>query len=198
MSPRQLIIGVAVTAIAALTMVIFTRHEQKRVVQTEAASGYSRPVAPPPSGSTEQVTLYVAYDDPGILLPQNSVIPLSSGRQQRAEELLRALMDVYVAKSSPHPMGPGADIRNVYLVDPGLAVIDLNAAFANGHRSGILVEELTVTSLVETLTTNIPGITRVKILVDGKEQETLAGHADLSRFYEVSSVGDVLSQMRSQ
>jgi hypothetical protein len=198
MSPRQLIIGVAVMAIAALAMVVFTRREQKRAVQTEAAASYSRPVAPPPSGPTEQATLYVAYDDAGALLPQDSIIPLSNGRQQRAEELLRALMDIYVAKSSPHAMGPGADIRNVYLVDPGLAVIDLNAAFASGHRSGILVEELTITSLVETLTTNIPGITRVKILVDGKEQETLAGHVDLSRFYEVSSAGDVLNQMRSQ
>ena len=197
MSPRQLVIAVTVLAFAAIAMVIFTRREQKRVVQTETAS-YSRPVAPPPSGPTEQATLYVAYDDPGVLLPQNSTIPMSSGRQQRAEELLRALIDVYVAKSSPHPLGPGADIRTVYLVDPGLAVIDLNGAFANGHRSGILVEELTVTSLVETLSANIQGITRIKILVDGKEQETLAGHADLSRFYEVSTAGDVLNQMRSQ
>ena len=197
MSQRQVIIAVTVLAFAAIAMAIFTRREQKRVVQTETAS-YSRPVAPPPSGPTEQVTLYVAYDDPGVLLPRNSAIPMSNGRQQRAEELLRALIDVYVAKSSPHPMGPGADIRNVYLVDPGLAVIDLNGAFANGHRSGILVEELTVTSLVETLTANIQGITRVKILVDGKEQETLAGHADLSRFYEVSSASDVLNQLRSQ
>jgi hypothetical protein len=197
MSPRQLIIAVTVLAFAAIAMAIFTRREQKRVVQIETAS-YSRPVAPPPSGPTEQVTLYVAYDDPGVLLPRNSAIPMSNGRQQRAEQLLRALIDVYVAKSSPHPMGPGADIRNVYLVDPGLAVIDLNGAFANGHRSGILVEELTVTSLVETLTANIQGITRVKILVDGKEQETLAGHADLSRFYEVSSASDVLNQLRSQ
>lgn len=197
MSPRQLVIAVTVLAFAAIAMAIFTRREQKRVVQIETAS-YSRPVAPPPSGPTEPVTLYVAYDDPGVLLPRNSAIPMSNGRQQRAEQLLRALIDVYVAKSSPHPMGAGADLRNVYLVDPGLAVIDLNGAFANGHRSGILVEELTVISLVETLTANIQGITRVKILVDGKEQETLAGHADLSRFYDVSNASDVLYQLRSQ
>ena len=84
------------------------------------------------------------------------------------------------------------------LVDPGLAVVDLNTAFASGHRSGILVEELTVVSLVETLTANIPGITRVKILVNGKEQDTLAGHADLSRIYEAASAGDLLNQMRAQ
>jgi hypothetical protein len=196
--PRHLKIGIAIMALTALVMGFYAGRERKRARQVEAAVPYTRPVAPPASGPTEQVTLYVAYDDPGVLLPQASIIPLPGGRQQRAEELLRALLDVYMAKSSPHPLGPGADVRNVYLVYPGLAVIDLNSAFADGHRSGILVEELTVVSLVETLTANIPGITRVKILVNGKEQETLAGHADLSRFYEVSSVGDLLNQMRAQ
>ena len=77
---------------------------------------------------------------------------------------------IFVARS-----GPGSEIRDVYLVDPGLAVIDVNDAFADGHRSGILVEELTVASLVQTLATGIPGINRVKILVGGRERETLAG-----------------------
>jgi len=72
--------------------------------QAEPAVTDSRPVAPPATGATEQVTLYVAYDDPGVLLPQASVIPLAGGRQQRAEELLHALMDVYTGKSSQHPL----------------------------------------------------------------------------------------------
>jgi len=49
-------------------------------------------------------------------------------------------------------------------------VIDLNDAFADGHRSGVLVEELTLASLVQTLATGIPGINRVKILVGGRER----------------------------
>jgi len=88
-------------------------------------------------------------------------------------------------------------VRSVYLVDPGLAVIDLNAAFANGHRSGVLEEELTVTSLIQTLTANIPGILRVKILVDGHERETLAGHADLSDFYDAIAVGQLAGQLQA-
>ena len=96
-----------------------------------------------------------------------------------------------------HRLARGAEVRNVYLVNPGLAVIDTDSAFADGHRSGILEEELTVASLVETLSANIPGITRVKILVDGKERETLAGHADLSGFYDVSAVGKMAEQMQS-
>ncbi|HSS98740.1 MAG TPA: GerMN domain-containing protein [Terriglobales bacterium] len=198
MIPRPLKFGIAAMALVALVIGFFAGRERRLAHQTEPSVTESRPVAPPPSGATEQVTLYVAYVAPGVLLPQSSVIPLPSGRQQRAEELLHALMDIYAGKTSQHPLGPGADIRNVYLVDPGLAVIDINTAFASGHRSGILVEELTVVSLVETLTANIPGITRVKILVNGKEQDTLAGHADLSRIYEAASAGDLLNQMRAQ
>jgi Sporulation and spore germination len=196
MIPRHLAIGTVVMLVAALGMSFYVLRTRGRARQTEPID-YSRPVAPPASGPTERVTLYVAYDDPGVLLPQLAVIPLPSDRQKRAEELLRALLELYLARSSSHPLGPGAEVRDVYMVDPGLAVIDLNSAFADGHRSGILVEELSVMSMVQTLSANIPGITRVKILVDGKERDTLAGHADLSRFYDVSSVAELIDQMRS-
>jgi len=38
------------------------------------------------------VTLFVAYDDIGILRAQAAQIPMPSVRQQRAEEVLRALI----------------------------------------------------------------------------------------------------------
>ena len=102
----------------------------------------------------------------------------------------------YLDKSSSHPLPPGAEVRDVYLVDPGLAVIDINDAFADAHRSGVLVEELTVASLVQTLATGVPGINRVKILVGGKERETLAGHADLSAVYDVSAVSQMVAELQ--
>ena len=151
----------------------------------------------PVAGATERVTLFVAYDDIGILRAQSAQIPMPSVRQQRAEELLRALIALYLDKSSPHPLPPGSDIRSVYLVDPGLAVIDVNAAFADGHRSGVLAEELTVASLIQTLSANIPGILKVKILVEGKQRDTLAGHADLSNFFDVSAINQLTSQLQS-
>jgi hypothetical protein len=45
-----------------------------------------------------------------------------------------------------------------------------------------------VNSLVDTLAVNAPGIYRVKILVEGKSRETLAGHADLSDWFDVTAV----------
>jgi len=195
MTIRPLVIGVASMLAVALLMGASLWRLRDRVSGDTNAS-YTQPVAPPVSGAVEPVTLYVAGDDPGLLFPQKSTIALPGDRQQRAEELLRALVSVYLNKSSPHPLGPGSEVRNVYLVEPGLAVIDLNSDFANGHRSGVLVEELTIASLVETLSANVPGILRVKFLVDGKERETLAGHADLSGSYEVSSVTQMANALQ--
>src|SRR6266481_7854168 len=196
MIPRHLIIGVGVMLVLTLGMSVYVWRMRGRVQQTETPAAYTHPVAAPVQGPTEQVTLYVACDDPGLLRAQGASIPLPAGRQERAQELLRALLGLYLDKSSSHLLGAGAEVRDVYLVDPGLAVIDVNDAFADGHRSGVLVEELTVASLVQTLATGIPGINRVKILVGGRERETLAGHADLSGVYDVAAVSQMVAGLQ--
>jgi hypothetical protein len=195
MIPRHLLIGTAVMLAVALGMGIYVLRVRRTAAAPEPAS-YTRPVAPPVSGPTEQVILYVAYDSPGTLRAQSAKIPLPAGRQERADELLGALVGIYLDKNSPHPLGAGSEVRNVYLVDPGLAVIDTNAAFADSHQSGVLVEELTVASLVETLSANIPGINRVKILVDGKSRDTLAGHVDLTGFFDVTQMNQAVAQLQ--
>jgi len=197
MIPRHLFIAISVLVLAVLGMSLYAWRMRGRAAAGPAVSIDIRPVGPPVAGATEQVTLFVAYDDTGVLLTQSARIPLPSVRQQRAEELLRSLLALYLDKSSPHPLPPGSDVRSVYLVDPGLAVIDINAAFADGHRSGVLSEELTVASLIETLSANLPGILRVKILVEGKQRDTLAGHADLSGFFNVSAVNQLSTQLQS-
>ena len=197
MIPRHLQIAVAVLLLAALGLSIYVWHMRKTVAATPVAPVDTRPLAPPVTGPTEKVVLYVAQDDDGTLRAQPAQIPMPSGRQQRAEELARALISVYLEKNSPHVIGAGTEVRSVFLVDPGVAVIDMNGAFAYSHRSGVLVEELTIASLIHTITANTPNILRVKILIDGKERETLAGHADLSSFYEVASVDQLTSQLQA-
>ena len=49
------------------------------------------------------------------------------------------------------------------------------------HPGGTTNEILTVYSLVSALTSNLPAVTGVQILIDGKEVDTLAGHLDLRR-----------------
>jgi len=196
MIPRHLLIGIVVMIALALGIALYLGHVRRHVERADTNSANTQVVAPPISGPTEQVTLYVAYDADGLLHARATRIPLPAGRQERAQELLRALLNIYLDRTSPHPLGPGSEVREVYMVDPGLAVIDLNAAFADGHRSGILVEELTLASLGETVAANIPGIARIKILIDGKERETLAGHVDLMRFYDISGIQQLAAQLQ--
>jgi hypothetical protein len=54
-----------------------------------------------------------------------------------------------------------------------------------------------VTSLIHTISANTPGILKVQILVDGQPRETLAGHADLSSYYDVSAVNQLAVQLQS-
>jgi spore germination protein GerM len=197
MIPRHLAIGVAVLMLAALGLSGYAWKMRKTAASTTVANVDTRPLAPPIAGPTEQVILFVAHDENGTLRAESAQIPLPSGRQQRAEELLRALLSLYLEKSSPHSIAAGSEIRSVFLIDPGVAVIDLNAVFANNHRSGVLVEELTVTSLIHTISANIPGIAKVQILIDGKERDTLAGHADLSAYYDVTAVNQLATQLQS-
>jgi hypothetical protein len=197
MIPRHFFIALSILLAAVLGMSLYAWHMRGRAAATPVPSADVPPVVPPVAGSTERVTLYVAYDDIGVLRAQSAQIPMPSVRQQRAEEVLRALVALYLDKSSPHPLPPGSEIRSVFLVDPGLAIIDVNTAFADGHRSGVLAEELTIASLIQTLSANIPGILRVKILVEGKQRDTLAGHADLSNFFDVSTVNQLSSQLQS-
>lgn len=196
MIPRHFLISMAVLLVAALGLTGYAWHMRKTVAATPVAAVDTRPLAPPVTGPMEQVTLYVAHDEDGTLRAQSAQIPMPSGRQQRAEELLRSLVSLYLEKNSPHAVGPGSEVRSVFLVDPGVAVIDMNGAFADTHRSGVLVEELTVASLIHTITANTPNILKVKILIDGKDRETLAGHADLSSFYEVTAVDQVATQLQ--
>jgi|SRR5450631_194518 Sporulation and spore germination len=197
MNPRQLTFMTAILFAVAIGMSLYVWQLRRHEVRNPPVAT-AQHVAPPVSGPMEKVTLWVAHDDLGALRAQSVSIPLTAGRQERTQELMHALLDLYQDKNSPHPVASGAEIHDVYLVDPGLVVIDVSQAFADGQPSGVLAEELTVASMIQTLSVNTPGLMRAKILVDGQERETLAGHADLTGFYDVSQVGELAKQLAAQ
>lgn len=72
-------------------------------------------------------------------------------------------------------------LRALFVTDKGEAFVDLSGDVQSAHPGGSLNELLTVYTVVDALTENLPAITAVQLLVDGKEVETLAGHVDLRR-----------------
>jgi spore germination protein GerM len=194
MIPRHLKITFALLLAAALLTGVYVWTLKRHARQAPQNTELQQPVAQPNAGAPLTVALYVADDQQGALRREEASLTLPSDPTLRAQAILRALIARYTQKDSTHPLPAGADFNDVYFVN-GTAVVDLNDAFASGHRSGVMVEELTVFSLVQTLAANLPGVAQVKILVNGQERETLAGHADLADFYDVAAVNRVVAQM---
>ena len=194
MIPRhfQITVGLVLLAILVSGVVIIriTHKEEALTLQDAEAA----PVAPAMSGKQEQIQVLVAYDDDQALRWRTADVFLPADRGLRARETLRSVLAQYLQTPSPHPLAKGADIKDVYFLTNDTMIVDTTAQFADGHPSGILLEEMTLTSLIETLTANVPGITKVKFLVDGKERETLAGHADLMSFYQTAAVHEMAKE----
>ena len=146
------------------------------------------------------ITLMIANDADGSLTPVQSSVALPPEITARARTLLTALFRYYAAPGSPHPLSSLPAIADVYLLplpapsstasqqtnpaSPGkMAVVNLNGNFVASHPSGIEVETLTLLSIANTLHANMPQIAQVHFLVDGRQKDTLAGHADLTRNY---------------
>jgi hypothetical protein len=192
--PRHFQITIALVLLAILIsgiVIIRMTHKEEALTLQAAEAG---PSAPMVGGKQEHIQLLLAYDEDQALRWRPADVFLPADRNLRARETLRSVLAQYLQTPSPHPLAKGADIKDVYFISDDTMIVDTTAQFADGHPSGILLEELTLASLIETLTANVPGITRIKFLVDGKERETLAGHADLMSFYQTAAVHELAKE----
>lgn len=197
MIPRHFQITLALLLVAVFAMGFYALHLRHEAELNLQRTQDSRPVAPPITGPPTTVALFVADDRDVVLYRREVEIALPQDEGRRAREILHALIGQYLEKATAHPLAAGADVLEVFVVGGSTAVIDVNTAFADEHRSGIMVEDLTLASLAQTLAANLPGITRIKLLVDGKERETLAGHADLMDFYSTASAAKYVPNQSS-
>jgi len=187
MIPRNLAITIAILLAALFGMGVYGYYLRRQALELQKRTSDTKPVAPPVSGPTEQITIYIPDDSHGDLVRRQVSAALPPEPALRAREIVRVLISQWQDKNSTHPIGDNADVKEVFLLDNDkTAVVDVNAAFADEHRSGVLVEELTMASLARTLGANLHGLQAMKLIVDGRERETLAGHADLSDFYSTS------------
>lgn len=189
--------------VMATILIRLREHAQDRLhsVQDAAALSIEDTEAAP-----QMVTLVVPNDADGSLQETEQRLALPEDDSTKARVLLEALLESFHDPHSTHPIaagisdanGSGTNIDEVFLlpVPQGatktnagtMAVVDFSAAFAASHPSGIEPETLTLLSILGTLHANMPGITQVRFLIDGRPAETLAGHADLTRTYLTTSV----------
>ncbi len=178
MSRRLLVVGViAVLAVAGgwwLTTWFLSRRAVSR--QATAAS----PASSPAAGDARKITatLYFVSDDGMSLVGVQREVPFGESVLDQAKQIVTAQLAV-----APSPLvsaiPPETMLRALYLTERGDAFVDLSPDVRTRHTGGTLDELFTVYTIVNALTTNLPAVKRVQILIEGKEVDTLAGHVDL-------------------
>lgn len=78
------------------------------------------------------------------------------------------------------PLPAGTRVLEVFVTARGVAYVNLSGE-ATGLTGGSRAELLTVYSVVNSLVTNFPAVSRVQILVEDRMASSFAGHVDLSR-----------------
>ncbi len=192
MIPRYQKVILWMLLVSSVLMAAYLIRMRGRAQDRLAAIPDSAPMPAPVEAAPVQVTLMFANDEDGSLAPVEQRFALPAETTTRARTLLNDLFVEYAKRDSPHPLAPVGAVDDVFLLPvpesnaaypQQMAVINLGGSFVNHHPSGILVENLTLLSILGTLHANFPQIAQVRFLVEGHPRETLAGHADLSRTY---------------
>jgi len=179
---RRAVQAAAIVAVAAFGVWLLFFALPRRY----GSSAGDPPAAPAsgPAAAPERkinATLYYIAEDGMALVGVQREVPFGEPIAEQA----RRIVEAQLAAAVPD----GTTLRGVYVAERDCdaaaatcqrdAFVDLSAEARNRHTGGALDELFTIYAIVDAVTVNLPAISRVQILVDGKEVDTLAGHVDL-------------------
>jgi hypothetical protein len=180
---RAALAAAAIAAMAILVWALFValpRRYTAPATAPGAAAAASAPGAPAPAGRKIKAHLFYVGDDGTRLVSVERDVPFGEGTVQQAKEIVAAQIapvDTPLLSAVP----PGTTLRALFITATGDAYVDLSREVSTAHPGGSVDELLTVYTIVNALTANLPAVSGVQLLVDGKEVDTLAGHVDLRR-----------------
>ena len=190
--PRNFRITLAILGVAVLIGLISLRSLHRRiqglsVAPTSEEQARRELLAASSSAPTDarvQAKIFWAAG-PDRIAPVQVAMPLSAEPVKRAKQVLNELItDAPAADQRTLPAD--AVLLGFYILPDGTAIADFSDALASEIPSGILSEQMAVDSIRQTLENNVTGLSRLKILIHGQEVETLAGHVDLTGFFDLN------------
>ena len=174
--------GGVVLVLAALALFFSGASEDPETSAEGVGRGAEDTPAVTPTIQRDTFPLFFVAEDGMSLVAHERELPLTAGDDSLTRA--RIVMEHQLGEApSPlaSPFPPGTELRAIYVTLNGEAFVDLNLDVTREHGGGSLDELFTVYALVNALTTNLPEISAVQILIDGREVDTLAGHIDLRR-----------------
>jgi spore germination protein GerM len=180
MRPRLVAaLGTLAMVVAVVGGVLFGGASRWYSRSTTKASPAGTP-APTTDGRRIKAHLFYVGADGTRLSSIERDVAFGEGTVEQARQIIEAQIGP-VADPLVSAVPPGTKLRTLFVTDRGEAFVDFSHELLTGHSGGSTDEVLTVYTIVEALTANLPAVTAVQLLVDGKQVETLAGHVDLRR-----------------
>jgi hypothetical protein len=191
--PRLWKIAIAVLAVLAFAALLTFPSLLRTVLGLRRADRTAeqarRAIVPPistPSDAREKAQLFwLSPTSPDTLEPTTLELDLSADAEKRAKQLITALIEKTPSQTQ-RTLPADAVLLQFYLMPDGTGIADFSETLETEAPSGILNEEMAVDSIVRTLGANLSNVYRLKILIRGQEADTLAGHLDLSGFFNVT------------
>jgi spore germination protein GerM len=175
---RALTIGAAAIVVVLVGALMFWRSPRFTSRATTRASAAPSPTAPAPPGRKIKARLFYVADDGMRLTSVERDIAYGEGTVEQAREIVAAQI-APVVEPLVSAVPPGTALRAVFATPSGEVYVDLSREMMTAHPGGTQNELLTVYTIVNAVTANLPAVTAVQLLVDGKELDTLSGHIDL-------------------
>jgi spore germination protein GerM len=156
-----------------------------RVLETsappEAIDAPAQQTAPAAAAAVPRIkaTLFFGSEDGLGLTPIEQEVPLAQGTVAQARAIIEAQLAAKPPEGYVSTIPAGTKLLGVYVSERSEAFVDLDATVRAKHPGGSMNELFTVYTIVNVLTTNLPDIQSVQLLIDGHEVDTLAGHVDL-------------------
>ncbi len=193
--PRNLKIALAILIVAVLAGLISLRGLHRKIARlsespTTEEQARRDLLAPPISTASDVATTAKIFwaAGPDRLAPVDVQMALSADPTQRAKQVLHALITDPPTEAQ-RTLPADATLLSFYILPDGTGIADFSDALETETPSGISSEELAVNSIARTLENNVPALRRLKILIHGEEVDTLAGHVDLTGFFDLNPPG---------
>ncbi len=175
---KKWLIGFLVLALIAGIVLLLVRVIGPQNTRHRAQNQQSvRPAAMTPT-QTRPVHLYFSDKDSQFLMAENRVLKSRQDPEFFARSIIEALIkgpQQGLARTLP----AATVIRAIFVTQDGICFVDLTSAVTDNHPGGIQSELLSIYSIVNSLVLNVPQIKAVKLLINGTEAMSLAGHIDL-------------------
>lgn len=181
MTTRRVVIalGVALVAVALGWWLFDTLGKRLAEPPPDAESAPGRPATAPSAAPHIAATLFFVADDGVSLQGVAADVPLKDTPAAQAKALVEAQLAAEPPETLTRAVPAGAAVRGVFLTGRDDAYVDLDGAFAANLAGGSRNELLATYAIVSVVTTNLTSVTRVQLLIDGREVESLTGHVDL-------------------